>query len=434
MDNPWSVESWRLVLVVLSALFIGLLTDYWMIAWGLPISLYIGWQLHQLYLLNRWLMKGAKTKNAPETSGIWALIVQQIYRSKRNERKQKKRLARTLKRFNVTASALPDATIVLDENHLIEWANQVSQQVLGIDRKRDTGLRIETMIRNPEFNQWINSPAEDDDGNDLEMPAPADQNKILNLRRVEFGKGQFLLTARDISQRVQLQEMRRSFVANASHELKTPLTVIMGYLEILKETDYLPEDLRPPVENANLQALRMQNILDDLLYLSRLETAELSEKLAEPVNMAGLLKQLASDMQKTMAQDTHTLKLDVDDRLIIRAVETDMDSVASNLIKNAIRHTPKGSTIAIKWHKDQSQRACLEVSDDGVGIEPEHLPKLTERFYRVDPGRSRQTGATGLGLAIVKHAMHRHGGVLEVESDLGLGSTFSACFPSYRIV
>ncbi len=431
MDNAWSAEYWRLVLVLLSALVIGILTGYWFIAWILPISIYIGWQLQQLYLLDRWLSTGAKTKKAPETNGAWALIVQQIYRNKRIERKQKKRLASTLKRFTATASALPDATIVLDNTHLIEWANQVSEQILGIDRRRDTGLRVETIIRDPEFYHWINGS---DPDLDLEMISPVDQNKTLVLRRVIFGKGQFLLTARDISQRVQLQQMRKTFVANASHELRTPLTVIAGYLEILKDTESLPDDLRKPVESANAQALRMQQILEDLLYLSRLETAELSEKNAEPLNVGDLLQQQVGDMQKIMALDTHTLNLHVDETLVLRAVETDVTSVTLNLIKNAIRHTPNGSSIEIKWYLDQSKRACFEVIDDGSGIEASHIPKLTERFYRVDPGRSRETGTTGLGLAIVKHVMQRHGGTLEIESIVGQGSTFRACFPSYRLV
>lgn len=431
MNNAWSVEYWRLVLVIVSVLLIGVLTGYWYIAWLLPVSIYIAWQLRQLYSLNQWLDSGAKTKKAPETNGAWALIVQQIYRHRRAEIKQKKKLARTLKRFSTTASALPDATIVLDKIHQIEWLNQATGDLLGIDRKRDTGLRIETLIRNPEFYQWMNSPMTDDY---LEIASPADASKTVMFRKVKFGKGQILLTARDISQRVQLLAMRKTFVANASHELRTPLTVISGYLDILRDTENLPDDLRKPVTNAITQAQRMQQIIEDLLYLSRLETTELSEKNTEPVNMALLIKQQSSELQKTLATNTHNLQLDTDDNLILRAVEADFLSVVTNLIKNAILHTPAGTTVQISWKQDKSGRACLDVTDNGPGIPIEHLPSLTERFYRVDPGRSRETGTTGLGLSIVKHVMQQYGGTLEITSTVGKGSSFKACFPASRVL
>ncbi|HFD11789.1 MAG TPA: DUF3329 domain-containing protein, partial [Crenotrichaceae bacterium] len=392
MDNAWTAEYWRLVLVVVAALFIGVLTGYWYIAWLFPLSVYIGWQLYQLFLLERWLSSGAKLKKAPETNGAWSSIVQQVYRNKRLERKQKKRLARTLKRFNATASALPDATIVLDKSHQIEWANQVSEEILGIDRKRDSGLRIENIIRSPDFHQWLKRANLSDD---LEITSPADENKTLVFRKVKFGKGQVLLTARDVSQRVQLQQMRKTFVANASHELRTPLTVISGYLDILQDTQNLPENLHQPVENAKSQVQRMEQILEDLLYLSQLQTGDLPDKKVKPVDMATVLLQQANDLKKTLANKTHRLNLDVDKALIVRAVEADIISVALNLMKNAIRHTPAGSSIQINWKRDQSGRACLEVIDDGPGIESNHIPRLTERFYRVDPGRSRETGASG---------------------------------------
>ena len=431
MGPAWSTEYWRLAAVVIAALLTGVLTGYWLVAWLLPVSIYIGWQLRQLYLLERWLRKGTKTKKAPESGGVWALIVQQIYRHKRQERKQKKRLASVLGRFNATASALPDATIVLNQAHEIEWANQAAGDLLGIDRKRDPGLRIETLIRDPAFHEWMGNTKKE---KDLEMISPLDPDKTLVLRRVKFGKGQFLLTARDVSQRVQLQEMRKAFVANASHELRTPLTVIAGYLEILNDAEELPESLREPVTSAHAQAQRMQQILEDLLTLSQLEAGDLSERKGSELDMAQLLQQITDDMQNTIAAGTHTLTLQADAGLKIRAVEKEISSLAANLIKNAIRHTPPGTSVEIRWQKNGAGRACLTVGDDGPGIDAEHIPKLTERFYRVDPGRSRETGGTGLGLSIVKHVMQRHGGTLEIRSTPGRGTTFTACFPRHRIL
>jgi two-component system phosphate regulon sensor histidine kinase PhoR len=431
VNNAWSVEYWRLVLVIIAALLIGILTGYWYIAWLLPLSLYSGWQLRQLYLLERWLSGGAKTKKAPESNGVWALIVQQVYRRKQQQQKQKKRLATMLNRFSAMASALPDATIVLNKHHEIEWANQASEDILGIDRKRDPGLRIETIIRNPEFHLWMKEAKTQ---KDLEMVSPVDQHKILALLQVKFGKGKLLLTARDISQRVQLQQMRKTFVANASHELRTPLTVIAGYLEILETTDNLPEDLRAPVANASAQAQRMQQIVEGLLSLSQAETADLTKQNREPLKVAMILQQLNSELQNTLALNTHRLILTADSTIRLHAAETEVTSVAQNLIKNAIRHTPAGTNIEISWQRNEAGGACLQVKDDGPGINAAHLPKLTERFYRVDAGRAKQTGGTGLGLSIVKHIMQSHGGTLEIESIVGSGSSFTACFPTMHVV
>ncbi len=431
MNEAWTVEYWRIVLVIVAALLIGLLTGYWYLAWLLPLTLYSCWQLRQLYLLERWLSGGAKTKKAPESNGVWALIVQQVYRRKRLEQKQKKRLASMLNRFSAMASALPDATIVLNKLHEIEWANQASEDILGIDRKRDPGLRIETIIRNPEFHQWMNKATTQ---KDLEMISPVDQHKTLLLLRVKFGKGQWLLTARDISQRVQLQQMRKTFIANASHELRTPLTVISGYLEILETADKLPVDLREPVTNAHAQAQRMQKIVEDLLCLSETETGDLTERNEEQVDMAMILQQITSDLQNTLALNTHRLVLKTDTQIKLHAVKTELTSIAQNLIKNAIIHTPAGTNIEISWKLSKTGQACLLVKDDGLGIDVTHLPKLTERFYRVDAGRSRQTGGTGLGLSIVKHSLQSHGGTLEIESTPGQGSSFTACFPADRVL
>jgi two-component system phosphate regulon sensor histidine kinase PhoR len=266
------------------------------------------------------------------------------------------------------------------------------------------------------------------------MISPVDQHKTLLLLRVKFGKGHWLLTARDISQRIQLQQMRKTFIANASHELRTPLTVISGYLEILETTDKLPVDLREPVANAHAQAQRMQQIIEDLLCLSQAETGDLTERNEEQVDMAMILQQITSDLQNTLASNTHRLILKTNSQIELRAVKTELTSIAQNLIKNAILHTPAGTNIEISWQLDKIGRACLLVKDDGLGIDVAHLPKLTERFYRVDAGRSRQTGGTGLGLSIVKHSIQSHGGTLEIESTPGQGSSFTACFPANRVL
>lgn len=430
MNNGWSVERWRIALTLLAIPLIGFSTANWVLAVALPLSLYIAWTIRQTYKLEKWLRTGSFKGKAPDTGGVWALIVQQIYRQQRKEKNRKKRLRDLLKRYNATVSALPDATVILNGNWEIEWTNRAAEELLGIERARDTGLRIDNLIRDPDF---ISALRKFDTEMNLELPSPVNADVMIALRMVSYGKGKKLLTARDISQRVELQRTRKAFVANASHELRTPLTVISGYLEIMEMDPELPSHLAEAAGRANEQAGRMQRIIEDLLVLSRLEGTRLSRHSGDRLNISVILRQIINDLQKTVSGKSHLFRLDLDEGLCLRGNEAEIQSVCMNLVNNAVKYTPDGTTIDVRWYRTDG-RACLDVADNGPGIASEHLPHLTERFYRVDAGRSREIGGTGLGLSIVKHVVQRHGGFLHIDSEPGLGSTFRACFPDYRVL
>ena len=431
MSNAWSVERWRIALTLLAIPLIGFSTANWILAVALPLLAYLAWNLYQVYKLEKWLRTGSFKGKAPDTNGVWALIVQQIYRQQRKEKNRKKRLRDLLKRYNATVSALPDATVIINGNWEIEWSNRAAEELLGIERARDTGLRIDNLIRDPDF---IGALKTFDREMNLELASPINADLMIALRMVGYGKGKKLLTARDISQRVELQKTRKAFVANASHELRTPLTVISGYLEIMEMDSDLPPHLAEAVASANEQAGRMQRIIEDLLVLSRLEGTRLSRQSGERLIVSAILRQIINDLQKTVSGKSHLFRLDLDEGLCLRGNEAEIQSVCMNLISNAVKYTPDGTSVDVRWYRNSAGHACLDVEDDGPGISAEHLPHLTERFYRVDAGRSREIGGTGLGLSIVKHVVQRHGGFLHIDSEPGLGTTFRACFPDYRLL
>lgn len=431
MNDAWSVERWRLGLTLLAIPLIGFTTSLWTLAFGLPLLLYIAWTIRQAYRIEKWMRTGAFAGKAPDASGVWGLIVQHVYRRQRKEKKRKKKLSQIIKRFNASVSALPDATLILNQQWEIEWANKAAEELLGIDRKSDLGLNIGNLIRDPEFSRALSGFSK---SLGIELASPLNQSRMIAIRMVQFAKDQVLVTARDISQRVEFQRSRKAFVANASHELRTPLTVISGYLEILESDPDLPEYLAVAVTSAGEQAVRMQHIINDLLVLSRLEGTVMTRSSGERLNVAAILKQIVSDLHKTATDRTHIFNLDIDEGLFLLGSEAEVQSVCMNLISNAVKYTPDGTRIEIRWYRNFAGHACLDVEDDGPGISVEHLPHLTERFYRVDAGRSREIGGTGLGLSIVKHILQRHGGFLHIDSEVGLGSTFRACFPDYRLL
>ena len=431
MNNAWSVERWRIALTLLAIPLIGFSTANWILAITLPLVSYTAWNLYQIYKLEKWLRTGSFKGKAPDTGGVWAQIVQQIYRQQRKEKNRKKRLSELLKRYNDTVSALPDATVILNGNWEIEWANRAAEELLGIERSRDFGLRIGNLIRDPDFDAALDTF---DKEMNLELPSPVNADFMIALRMVSYGKGKKLLTARDISQRVELQRMRKAFVANASHELRTPLTVISGYLEILEMDPDIPSHLSEAISSANEQAGRMQRIIGDLLVLSRLEGTRLDRNSGDRLDVGAILRQIITDLKKTVSDKSHHFRLDLDDALFLKGNEAEIQSVCMNLISNAVKYTPDGTTVDVCWYRNSAGYACLDVKDDGPGIATEHLPHLTERFYRVDAGRSREIGGTGLGLSIVKHVVQRHGGILSIESELDKGSRFRTCFPEYRVL
>lgn len=422
----WQVEIRRLIAVVILGLIVGYATGYWLLSFLFVSMAYIAWILFKLRQLQVWLVQGQPPESMPDSDGAWEQITYLVHRSKQKSRSRKKKQRETLDRLNNVMAALPDATILINQDFIIQWSNPAAARLLGIQTEVDWGNRLDNLIRSPELNALLRSGEADEE---IRLNSPLDDNIILQAHLVPVQKNLYLFNVRDISQGVHLQQTRKAFFANASHELRTPLTVLAGYLELFEDEPGLPEHLLPAVQQARAQADRMQRIISDMLSLSKLENDEQRRTIETEINVPELLDDVFVSLGDTLAADSHTLSLNVDPKLHLLGHEPDLLSVITNLVDNAIRHTPPDTHIQIDWQQRANGQVCLTVEDNGPGIPAQHIGHLTERFYRVDKGRARDKGGTGLGLAIVKHVMINHGGSLEISSKPGC-TRFTACFPS----
>lgn len=429
MTKSWISEAWRLALGLFVAFVAGLITGYTSIVLIGFLLLYAGWMIFRFAELEQWLRDGGSTKRAPDVVGTASEIMQLIHRHRKFTDKRQDRLRASLTRFNDMAAELPDATIVLNENRQIIWANAAASSLMGIQRKRDQGQRIDNLIRDPAFLQFLQSRS---DAKELEINPPSNPDLTLALRLVPSGEGS-ILSGRDVTQRVLVREMRKAFVANVSHELRTPLTVINGYLELINDENSLSEQTRKALANVGEQADRMSNIVEELLTLSRLESSNLNMSEGEAIDIQTLVNNVIAETHHPASRHSQEMVTNVDDTILLFAKQNEIYSAVQNLVQNALRYTQAESTITIVWRR-VTGGAVIIVADNGPGISPKHLPRLSERFYRVDTGRSRESGGTGLGLAIVKYIAQRHGGQLNIRSNLGKGSEFELSFPSERVI
>ena len=429
MLNPWLRELRRVLLWLTLALLAGLPLGYPITAVLLMLAAYFAWHLRTMYRFYAWL--NGHHFHPPESRGIWGDILDRVYRLQKRHRQRKRRLSGLIKRFQAATEAMPDATVILDVHGSIEWFNAAAEQHLDLQSGKDQGQRIINLIRHPDFKAYMEAKSPD---SPLRMPAPADHNTTLSVRIVPYGTSQRLLLARDITPQVKVENMRRDFVANVSHELRTPLTVVNGFLETLLDDDPgdVPPHVRRSLELMEQQTNRMQHLVEDLLLLSRLET----DRTAPPhevVRIPAVLAMVREAVEPLLEQKQQTLLIEAKPGLSIYGAEKELYSAFSNLVTNAVRYTPEGGLIQVRWFSG-AKGAHLEVQDNGQGIAPQHIPRLTERFYRGDAGRSREVGGTGLGLAIVKHVLNRHQASLRISSTLNKGSTFSCDFPQQLLV
>ncbi|MEH6471391.1 MAG: phosphate regulon sensor histidine kinase PhoR [Halopseudomonas sp.] len=427
MHQPVKFLFKRQLLVLLLAVVVGWLLGS--VAWALVLALagLLLWHSWQLNRLMSWLRK-SDHREVPEGRGLWGDLFDDLYRLLNRHRKAEAKLRQVINRVQKSTSALRDAVVMLDSNGDLEWWNRSARRLLGLRRPDDIGQPITNLIRDPRFLRYIELRQF---GEPLELPSPIDTRMQLQFTVTEFGQSDCLMLIRDVTRLQQLERMRRDFVGNASHELRTPLTVIRGYLETLQEQQDLPPVMQRALQQMEGQSIRMGNLVTDMLMLSRLETTDsLVDEL--PIDIGRMLREVREDAASLAPEKQLHIQLDVDERNLLLGQEKELLSAFSNLATNAVKYTPAEGRVDLRWWVDD-QGGHFEVCDTGVGIDTLHLGRLTERFYRVDDGRSTAQGGTGLGLAIVKHVMIRHGGVLEVDSLPGKGSCFRCHFPTKLI-
>jgi two-component system, OmpR family, phosphate regulon sensor histidine kinase PhoR len=398
--------------------------------WGglaCALALHLAWVLANLFRLEWWL-RHRSYADPPDVGGVWGEIIAQIVRLHRRKRFHKQRFVQLMRQLQRSTSALPNGVVILNAQREIMWFNRMAARLLNLRRTADLGMRIEHLMREPEFVRYLGGG---DYSNPVVVRTTTGEECYLSMQVAPYGDGQLLLLVSDVSRQMRLEAVRRDFVANASHELRSPLTVISGYLETLAQDLALDADLQGPIAEMRRQAERMTAIIRDLLELSRLEESD-EVVGGEPIDIAALMALLRKDV---LARPMHPreVRTRVDSTAQLNGDEPEIHSAFSNLVDNAAKYTAAEGSLEMRWWVDQ-EGGHFSVSDTGMGIPPEHIPRLTERFYRVDAGRSRSTGGSGLGLAIVKHVLQRHGATLEVQSTLGAGSTFTCHFPAERVL
>ena len=428
MGRGWSTYFRNLLLVLLLLLALGLVTGE--PAWTLLAGVggYLIWTLYQIQRLHRWLQSPHLYADPPRSFGLWGDLFYRLYRAQQNQLRVRDRLQSLINRVQESTNTLRDAVIMTDATGNLEWWNLAAEKLLGFKRQSDVGQFIGNLIRVPAFRHYFEAKHYEEP---LEITSPHKPDTRLQIQINLFGEDDRLIIVRDVTRIHHLEQMRRDFVSNVSHEMRTPLTVISGYLETLVDhADDLPKRWQRPLTTMAQQAQRMEALITDLIMLSKLETDErpVHDKTAD---IPALLAAIREDAIALSGQRNHHIDLDCQGDLKLLGDEKQLRSAFSNLVFNAVKYTPDQGRIEVRWWHD-SKGAHLAVTDNGAGIDAIHIPRLTERFYRADPSRHKETGGTGLGLAIVKHVLRNHDATLEIQSEVGRGSTFTCHFPVSR--
>ncbi|MDD7804925.1 MAG: phosphate regulon sensor histidine kinase PhoR [Endozoicomonas sp. (ex Botrylloides leachii)] len=427
--------KWRLIGRIAGVLFLGILAGWilnnTLLGLCIILCLYMIIESARLFYLLQWLEKSVKSDIPPSLShGLWGAVFKGIQKTQRYQTASRDRLKEIFDRIQESTAALDDGIVMIDRLGRLEWWNRAAEELLGFKAPDDRGKLMANLILDTAFSAHFFQNTH----KHIELVSPVNNDRQLQITTTVYGEGSRLLLVRDITRINQLEVMRKDFVANVSHELRTPLTVISGYLETLQDTLSLQESI-PPIWDKALhrmqeQSKRMQTLVDDLLLLSRLESVMPGEP--ENIKLQPLLAQIVADARELSGESQHHIQLICLDNVYIKGSKNELRSAFSNLVFNAVRYTPAKGNIQVTL-KVSKKSARIFIEDNGVGIDPFHIPRLTERFYRIDKGRSVETGGTGLGLAIVKHVLIRHSGRLSISSDLGKGSRFTCHFPKEKI-
>jgi two-component system, OmpR family, phosphate regulon sensor histidine kinase PhoR len=430
MGKPWTRDIVLLLALLVAATGIAGAFGYPGPGFAAGALAYLALSFRRLRRLQQWLAQGEFERVAPIHGGLLGDVGDQVYLLHKQLQRQIDEASGVIAHLHQSYSALKDGVIILDADDAIEWCNASAVDLLALRFPQDTGQPLINLVRNPEFADYMSSRRFE---RSLETGGPGIQARRLEIQATPFGTDHKILFVRDVTALKRLETVRRDFVANISHELRTPLTVIAGYVDTLQ--DLLPQD-SPVIDRVlsqmQQQATRMENLLRDLLLLSKLESldeAEIGEE--ETIAVCAMLESIRENAMASCAGE-RSIVLECDPKLGLFGRRIEIESIFSNLIFNAVKYTSSGGTIRVEFRREGDQ-ALFCVSDDGIGIDPSHVPRLTERFYRVDSGRSVEQGGTGLGLSIVKHALKRMGADLRIESRPGAGSSFQCRFPASRL-
>tara|TARA_Y100000588_G_scaffold145145_1_gene159018 strand:+ start:806 stop:2104 length:1299 start_codon:yes stop_codon:yes gene_type:complete len=428
MFRGWAREFNLVAFAAILSIGFGLAVGEIWLCLTFGIGLYLSFHLYQIAVLLRWL-RGRRRDELPEAIGVWSDIFVVIHQQRERFYRRNNELTEVIKKFQQAAAATPDAAVVLNDSGAIEWLNAASASLLGLRPGSDVGQIVTDLVRVPAFSHYLSLGRFDEA---LEISCPGNDERILSIRVVLYGDQRRLLLARDVTRVHRTEQIRKDFVANVSHELRSPLTVIRGYVETIEHTKKgVPKEWQRPLEHVGQQTARMCRIVDDLLQLSRIESNP-NEAGDNPVSITDLLESVRADAIGLTGDDL-SIEIEADSTVQLTGDYNELYSAVSNLVFNAVQYTPVGERIDLRWYASV-EGGHIVVRDHGIGIESHHLGRLTERFYRVDKARSRAVGGTGLGLAIVKHVLMRHGGELNIESTVGEGSSFQCNFPVARLV
>lgn len=417
--QAWTRELLIALLLFLAVVLIGLMSGWFLPLLFISLVSIIFWQFLNINRFERWLRGGGKG-NYPKAKGIWEDIYYHVYLLKKREKRRKKKLGKIIDQFRKSTDALPDAAIVLGKNDEIEWANMMAKSVFDL-KVSDRGQRIPNLIRFPIFVRYLK---EGNFTDNILIPNPSNPQMSLSVRIINYGAGLRLLIAQDVTQLKKMEQMRKNFVANVSHELRTPLTVLKGYLETLDEMPPDPQILSRSLQQMREQTERMQYLVDDLLLLSNLET---QPKKSKCVDIPQLLEKICHDAE-SLSGAAGRIELTLETTAKLYGNEHELHSAFSNLLENALKYSPHSAPVKIGWQRSDNG-LIFTVTDQGEGIPEQEIPRITERFYRIDIKRTEKVAGTGLGLAIVKHVLIRHDAKLLITSQLNKGSSFCCNFP-----
>ncbi len=426
MANIWSTEAWALAIAGILLLLIGMISGNWVIASLSTCGFYIGWLYLRLLKLEHWIRKGTRTSEVYDDNGFVGIIIRQLYEQKKSQNRRKRRTKQLLRRLNQNISALPDATVLLNREFQIEWCNEPAHYLLNLRSPQDLGNRIVNLIRDPELQAYLTDPGSREY---IEIESPADPGISIQVKVVSFGGNQSLLIARNIRDQKQFRESLKNFVANASHEMKSPLTVIAGHLEMLEYESDLSESAKRSINTAQRQTERMKELIEDLLLLSQVESRSLEPGEGDRISITELMVNVIGALDKYAERERVQLKHP--DGLFLLGVGIEIEGICINLVENAIKYTAPGTPIRVSWDENPNGEFIFCVQDQGPGIEKQDLPNITKRYFRGARSRA-ETSGSGLGLAIVQHAASKHGADFEINSTAAKGSCFSVSFPSYR--